>query len=174
MCQLSDKVRLLFSPFPLWRLSIPEEVEQRGIYVESPLPQCCPLPCDYVSKPPPLTCLSWLANMSRLSALINESEEFAAGRALEGDFEPTFQVSVLREDLKKQQERCAALLSLMREYADRFLPDISEETQQQCSLLEALERRLDMAKRLREEAVYLRVTYDGTLDCIKKLLRTGV
>jgi hypothetical protein len=52
---------------------------------------------------------------------------------------------------------------------------ISEEIQQQCSL-PARERRLDMAKTLRQEVVYLRNSYEvGTPDSIKKLRRrTGV
>jgi hypothetical protein len=55
------------------------------------------------------------------------------------------------------------------------LLDISEEIQQQPPLLDSLERRLDMAKTLREEVVHLRKSYEvGTLDRIKKLRRTGV
>lgn len=55
------------------------------------------------------------------------------------------------------------------------LLDISEEIQQQPPLLDSLERRLDMAKTLREEAVQLRKSYEaGTLDPIKKFRRTGV
>jgi predicted RNase H-like nuclease (RuvC/YqgF family) len=112
--------------------------------------------------------------MSKLSALIDESEYIPVS-----DWgtrcEITRQVSALREDLQKQRERFTALLRLTKEYADRVLSDISEEIQQQSSLLDSLERRLDMAQTLRQEVVHLRNSYEvGTLDRIKKLRRTGV
>jgi hypothetical protein len=112
--------------------------------------------------------------MNRLSALIDESESIAASDWW-NQSEITRQVSALREALEKQREHFNAFLRLVKAYADRFLSDISEEIQQQSSLLASLERRLDMAKTLREEVVHLRRSYEvGTLDHIKKLRRTGV
>lgn len=65
-------------------------------------------------------------------------------------------------------------MQLTKEYADRFLSDISEEIQQQSSFLEALERRVNMASRLREQVVDLRKSYEvGTLNSIKKVRHTG-
>jgi len=115
--------------------------------------------------------------MSRLSALIDDSEAIAASAPWHWDvkLEMNRQVSALRENLEKQREHFTVLLRLTKEYADMVLLDISEEIQQQSSLLDSLERRLDRAKTLREEVVQLRKSYDvGTLDPIKKLRRTGV
>jgi predicted RNase H-like nuclease (RuvC/YqgF family) len=142
----------------------------RGIYLENSILRSG----GTSSKPPPTTWSSWVENMSKLSALIDESEYIPVS-----DWgtrcEITRQVSALREDLQKQRERFTALLRLTKEYADRVLSDISEEIQQQSSLLDSLERRLDMAQTLRQEVVHLRNSYEvGTLDRIKKLRRTGV
>jgi hypothetical protein len=118
---------------------------------------------------------SWIKNMNALSALINRLSELAATAPHEYRPRLKRQVAALRAGFKKQQERCIAFLQLTNEYADRFLLDISEEIQQQSSFLDALEKRLDMAKTLRQEAIHMRKSYeDGTLDCIKKVRRTGV
>jgi hypothetical protein len=118
---------------------------------------------------------SWLKNINALSALINRLSELAATAPQEHRAQLNRQIAALRTGFKKQQERCISFLQLTREYADRFLSDISEEIQQQSSFLDALERRLDMAKTLRKEAVHMRKSYDvETLDCIKKVRRTGV
>ena len=115
--------------------------------------------------------------MRKLSALIDDAEAIAASRAWYSHVksEMDLQVSELREKLEKQRERFTALLRVTKEYADIVLSDVSEEIQQQSSLIDSLERRLDMAKTLREEAVQLRKSYEaGTLDPIKKFRRTGV
>jgi hypothetical protein len=117
---------------------------------------------------------SWLKNMNALSTLINRLSELAATAPHEYRPQLKRQVAVLRAGFKKQQGRCVSFLQLTEEYADRFLSDISEEIQQQSSFLDALEKRLDMANTLREEVVQLRKSYeDGTLECIKKVRRTG-
>ncbi|KAI0287090.1 hypothetical protein BC826DRAFT_1189244, partial [Russula brevipes] len=89
---------------------------------------------------------SWLRNINALSTLINWLCDLA--RTAPRDTQPQLhrQAAVLRAGFKRQQERCLAFLRLTEEYADRFLSDISEEIQQQSSFLEALERRLDMAR----------------------------
>jgi division protein CdvB (Snf7/Vps24/ESCRT-III family) len=113
--------------------------------------------------------------MNALSTLINRLSELAATAPHEYRSRLNRQVAALRAGFKKQQERCIAFLQLTNEYADRFLSDISEEIQQQSSFLDALEKRLDMAKTLRQEAIHMRKSYkDGTLECIKKVRRTGV
>jgi hypothetical protein len=117
---------------------------------------------------------SWLRNINTLSTLINRLCSLADNAPQ--DIQPQLhrQVTTLRADLKKQEERCSAFLQLTKEYADRFLSDISEEIQQQSSFLEALERRVNMASRLREQVVDLRKSYEvGTLNSIKKVRHTG-
>lgn len=112
--------------------------------------------------------------MNALSTLINRLSDLATTAPQEHRPQLNRQVAALRAGFKKQQERCIAFLQLTNEYADRFLTDISDEIQQQSSFLDALEKRLDMAKTLRQEAIQMRKSYeDGTLDCIKKVRRTG-
>ena len=121
------------------------------------------------------TFLSWLKNMNALTSLINRLSEHAV--TAPRDYRPQLnrQVAALRADFRNQQERCVSFLQLSKEYADRFLSDISEEIQQQRTFLEAMKKRIKMAKTLREKVVHLRKSYKvGTLDCIKKVRRTGV
>lgn len=121
------------------------------------------------------TFLSWLKNINALAALIDRVSELAVSAPQENRTQLNRQVATLRAGFKKQQERCVAYLQLTGAYAERFLSDISEEIQQQSSFLDALEKRLDMAKTLREEVVQLRKSYEvGTLDCIKKIRHTGM
>ena len=120
------------------------------------------------------TLSSWLRNMNRLSTLIDRLSELADTASVEHRPELIRRVTDLRTDFNRQQERYAAFLRLTKKYADRFLSDISEEIQQQSSFLDALEKRLDMAKCLREKVVYLRESYEvGTLKRIK-VQDTGV
>jgi len=120
------------------------------------------------------TFLSWLKNLNTLSTLINRLSELAAAAPQEYQLQLNHQVAALRAGFKKQQERCISFLQLVGEYAYRFLSDIAEEILQQSSFLDALKRRLDMAKTLCHEVVKLRKSYElGTLDCIKKVRRTG-
>jgi hypothetical protein len=120
------------------------------------------------------TLSSWLRNMNTLSTLIDRLHELATSAPQEHQAQLKRQVIALRTAFKKQQERCIAFLQLTGEYADRYLEDIDEEIQRQSSFLDALKRRLDMAKNLREQVYHLQKSYkDGTLDCIKKVRRTG-
>ena len=122
----------------------------------------------------PITLSSWHRNMDRLSALIDRLSELATTAPQEHRRQLNRRVAALRKDFKKQQRRYAAFLRLTKEYADRFLEDITEEIQQQSSFLDALERRLDMAKNLRQQAVHLRKSYEvGTLNSIMKVRHTG-
>ena len=112
--------------------------------------------------------------MNRLSTSIDRLSELADTASVEHRPELIRRVTDLRTDFNRQQERYAAFLRLTKEYADRFLSDISEEIQQQSSFLDALEKRLDMAKCLREKVVCLRESYEvGTLKRIKKVQDTG-
>ncbi|KAI0248448.1 hypothetical protein BJV78DRAFT_1235937 [Lactifluus subvellereus] len=114
-------------------------------------------------------------NMNTHSSLIDQLHELATAAPQEHQPRLKRQVIALRTALKRQQERYIAFLQLTEEYADKFLSDITEEIQQQSSFLTALERRLAMAKNLREQVVHLQKSYeDGTLDCIKKVRRTAL
>ena len=122
----------------------------------------------------PTTLSSWRRNMDRLSALIDRLSELAATAVLEHRRQLILQVAALRKNFRKQQERYVTFLRLTKTYSDRFLADISEEIQQQSSFLDALERRLDMAKNLREQAVHLLKSHEvGTLKSIMKVRHTG-
>jgi hypothetical protein len=101
-----------------------------------------------VSDPPTLhpTLSSWLRNMNILSTLIDRLHDLATNAPQDHQAQLKRQVIALRTAFKKQQERCIAFLHLTGEYADRYLEDIAEEIQRQSSFLDALERRLDMAK----------------------------
>ena len=113
--------------------------------------------------------------MDKLSVLIDRLSEIATTAPQEHQSQLIRQVDALRKDFNKQRKRYAAFLRLAKKYADRFLSDISEEIQQQSCLLDALERKLDMAKSLRQEVVHLCKSYEvGTLTCIEKVRRTGV
>ncbi len=112
--------------------------------------------------------------MNRLSTLIDRLSELADTASVEHRPELIRQVTDLCTDFNRQQERYAAFLQLMKEYADRFLSDISEKIQQQSFFLDALEKWLDMAKCLHEKVVCLRESYEvGTLKHIKKVQDTS-
>ncbi|KAI0259463.1 hypothetical protein BC834DRAFT_1035892 [Gloeopeniophorella convolvens] len=116
------------------------------------------------------TLSSWLKNMNTLNALIDRLHELVSTAPAEHRRQLERQVASLRVASKKQLERYIAFLSLSKDYADKYLLDISEEIQQQSSFLEALEKRLDMAKSLRRQIVDLRKSYEtGTMDEIEKL-----
>jgi len=106
--------------------------------------------------------------------LIDQLRQFAATAPQGHQPRLNRQAIASGEEFIKQWQRYAAFLKLTREYANRFLSDLSEEIQQQSSFLDALKRRLVMATALREQAVDLRKLYeDEPLDCIKKVRHTG-
>jgi hypothetical protein len=162
-----------------WRQSIPEELTRS---LSPPTPDSTTPLQQHLNDPrapdpnklhPTLS--SWLRNMNTFSTTIDRLQELATTASQEHQPQLKRQVSALRTAFKKQQERYIAFLQLTKEYADRFLLDITEEIQRQSSFLDALERRLDMAKKLRKQAVDLRKSYeDGTLDCMVKVRRTGM
>ena len=120
------------------------------------------------------TLSSWLKNMNKLSSLIDGLEELA--RAAPSDCRPQLyrQIATLRMTFKNQQERCIHFLRLTKDYADRYLLDLSAEIQQQSSFLDILERRLDRAKTLYRQATDLRKSYEtGTVNVMKNARKTG-
>jgi hypothetical protein len=120
------------------------------------------------------TLSSWCGNMSKLSSLIDQLRELATTAPEEHQPQLRRQVTALSEEFTKQRRRHAKFLKLRTEYANRFLLDISEEIHQQSSFLDALEKRLAMARDLRSQAVDLRKSFeDGTWDRMKKVRRTG-
>ena len=120
------------------------------------------------------TLSSWLKNMNKLSSLIDRLEELASSAPEEHQSQLSKQMATLRATFKKQQERCIDFLQLSEEYADKYLLDISSEIRQQSSFLDMLEKRLDMAKTLRQQAVDLRRSYEsGTVATMKDVRTTG-
>ena len=128
--------------------------------------------CPVLAMDPTLS--SWLKNMNKLSSLIDRLEELASSAPEEHRSQISRTVATLRTTFKKQQERCIEFLQLSEEYADKYLLDFSAEIRQQSSFLDMLEKRLDMAKTLRQQAVDLRRSYEsGTVATMKDLRATG-
>jgi hypothetical protein len=73
------------------------------------------------------TLSSWLRNMRTFSTLIDRLQEIAITASKEHQSQLKRQVTALRTAFKKQQKRYIAFLQLTKEYADRFLLDISEK-----------------------------------------------
>jgi len=120
------------------------------------------------------TLSSWLKNMNKLSSLIDRLGELASSAPEEHRSQLSRKVVTLRATYKKQQERCIEFLQLSEEYADKYLLDISAEIRQQSSFLDMLEKRLDMAKTLRQHTVDLRRSYEsGTVATMNGLRTTG-
>lgn len=121
------------------------------------------------------TLSSWLKNMKKLSSLIDCLEELASSAPEEHQSRLSRNVETLvRATFKKQQERCIDFLQLSEEYADKYLLNISAEIRQQSSFLDMLEKRLDMAKTLRQQAADLPRSYElGTVTTMKDVRTTG-
>ena len=65
-------------------------------------------------------------------------------------------------------------LQLSEEYADKYLLNISAEIQQQSTVLDNLEECLEAAKKLRGEAVDLKMLYESrTVVIMERLRATG-
>jgi len=120
------------------------------------------------------TLSSWLKNINKLSALIDRLQQLASSAPEKHRTQLSRQVIALRATFKKQQERCIDFLQLSEEYAEKYLLDISAEIRQQSSFLDMLEKRLDMAKMLRQQAVDLRRSHEsGTVSPMKDVCTTG-
>ena len=83
-------------------------------------------------------------------------------------------VAALRTTFKRQQERFIEFLQLSEEYANKYLLDISAKIQQQSTILDNLEERLEAANKLQGDAVNLQMFYEsGTASIMKDLRATG-
>jgi hypothetical protein len=112
--------------------------------------------------------------MDKLSGLIDRLDELASFAPVGHRSQLSRQVATLRATFQKQQERCIGFLQLSEEYANEYLLGISAEIRQQSSFLEMLEKRLDMAQSLRQQAVDLRRAYEsGTVAIVKDVRATG-
>ena len=120
------------------------------------------------------TLSSWLKNMNKLSDIIERLQELTSVAPVAHRSRLHRQVATLRASFKKQQEHCIEFLRLTEEYATRYLLDISAEIQQQSSFLDMLKKRLDMARKLYDQAVDLRKSYEtGTANAMKNARDTG-
>ena len=121
---------------------------------------------------PTLSC--WIKNMNKLSSLIERLRELASSAPAEHRSRLLNQVVALRTMLRKQQEHFMEFLQLSKEYADKYLLNISAEIQQQSTVLDNLEERLEAAKKLRGEAVDLKMLYESrTVVIMERLRATG-
>ena len=62
-------------------------------------------------------------------------------------------------------------LQLSKEYANKYLLNISAEIQQQSTFLDNLEEHLEAAKKLRREAIDLKMLYESRTVVIMECLR---
>ena len=121
---------------------------------------------------PSLSC--WIKNMNQLSSLIDRLHKLASAAPAEHRSQLLRQVVALRAMFKRQQERFIRFLQLSEEFADKYLLDISADIQQQSTVLNNLEERLEAAKKLHEEATDLQTFYEsGTVDTMKDLRASG-
>ena len=129
-------------------------------------------------QPPPdnlhPTLSSWLKNINKLDSLINRLHQLATSAPADHRSQLLNKVAALRAMFKKQQERCVEFLQLSDDYANKYLLDIDAEVQQQSSVLDNLEERLDAAKKLHGEAVDLQKLYEsGTVASMNDLRAAG-
>jgi len=112
--------------------------------------------------------------MNKLSDLVDRLQELASAAPMDHMPRLHRQVATLRATFKRRQQRCIEFLRLTEEYANRYLLDISAEIQQQRSFLDMLEKRLDMARTLYNQAVDLRRSYElGTASAMKNARAIG-
>ncbi|KAI0261150.1 hypothetical protein BC834DRAFT_491052 [Gloeopeniophorella convolvens] len=116
---------------------------------------------------------SWLRNMTRLSGVIGLLEKLASSAPPDRQPGINRQVNVLWSSLKKQQERYIEFLQLSRDYANKFLLDMSSTIIGQEEFLDTLEKRLDMAKELHTQAVVLQDSYRSEIaGPVEDILKT--
>ena len=94
------------------------------------------------------TCIK---NMNKLSS-IDRLQELTSFATAEHRSRLSNQVVALRVTSKRQQEQFIEFLQLSEGYADKYLLDISAEIQQQSTVLDNLQVRLEAAEKLRGEA----------------------
>ena len=129
-------------------------------------------------RPPPdklhPTLSSWLKNMNKLDSLINRLQELASAAPPDYRLQLLNKVAALRTTFKRQQKRFIEFLQLSEEYANKYLLDISAKIQQQSTIFDNLEERLEAANKLQGDAVNLQMFYEsGTVSIMKNLRATG-
>ena len=109
--------------------------------------------------------------MNKLSSLIEHLQGLASSAPAEHRSQLLNQVVALRTTSRKQQEHFMEFLQLSKEYADKYLLNISAEIQQQSTFLDNLEEHLEATKKLRREAVDLKMLYESRTVVIMERLR---
>ena len=120
------------------------------------------------------TLSSWLKNINKLDGLIDRLQEIASSAPIDDRCQLLNKVAALRAMFKEQQVRYIKFLQLSKDYANKYLRDINAEIQQQKTLLDNLEVRLEAAKKLHGDAIDLRMLYEsGTVASMNDLRATG-
>ena len=120
------------------------------------------------------TLSSWVKNINKLDGLINRLRQLASSAPTDHRSQLLRKVWALRAMFKRQQKRCIEFMGLSKKYADKYLRDIDADIQQQSTLLDSLEERLEAAKKLHGDAVDLQMLYEsGTVASMNDLRATG-
>ncbi|KAI0267203.1 hypothetical protein BGY98DRAFT_1191206, partial [Russula aff. rugulosa BPL654] len=107
------------------------------------------------------TLSSWLKNIYKLEGLTNRLQDLASSAPKNCRSQLFNKVVALRATLEKQQDRCAEILRLSEDYADKYLLGIDAEIQQQSTLLGNLEERLEASKKLHGDADDLQMYFES-------------
>ena len=112
--------------------------------------------------------------MNKLSSLTDRLQELASSAPPEHQCQLVKHVLALRATSQKQKEHFMEFLELSEGYANKYLLDISSEIQQQSSFLDKLKERLEVAERLRGDAIDLQKLYESrTVTVMKNFRMTG-
>ena len=109
--------------------------------------------------------------MNKLSSLIERLQGLASSAPAEHQSRLLNQVVALRMTSRRQQEHFMEFLQLSKEYANKYLLNISAEIQQQSTFLDNLEEHLEAAKKLCREAIDLKMLYESRTVVIMECLR---
>ena len=117
------------------------------------------------------TLSSWLKNIYKLEGLTNRLQDLASSAPANHRPQLFKKVTALRATLEQQQDRCAKILQLSENYADKYLLGIDAEIQQQSTLIGNLEERLEASKKLHGDAVDLQMYFESETVASMKDLR---
>ncbi|KAI0050097.1 hypothetical protein FA95DRAFT_684484 [Auriscalpium vulgare] len=109
--------------------------------------------------------------MTRLAKAVDRVEELT-NSAAEDQCPPL--VPELRATLRKHEDRYREFVQLSKEYADRYLQDLSDEIRSQSAWLDLLERRLDLAKTRRRDTLDLKTSFDKDVWDELKVVHSAV
>jgi hypothetical protein len=109
--------------------------------------------------------------MRKLDSLIDDLQ--GSVHFLVGEDRIFDKLAALNAMFKTQQVRFTEFVQLSEEYANKYLLDVSAKIQQQTTVLDNLEERLEAAKRLHGDAVDLQTFYESGTVANMKDLRTG-